>query len=167
MATNRHMVRGYVDDIVYRKLRLAVSRPDVTISKTVNDALDHWLSKERADNQIGALIRRLDRMSRNQDSMKHRQVVLLESQGLFVRHFLATIPQVAEEDKAAAKAEGARRYELFREMLRQILTESTRGFLGPLEDSVVGESEFFTFEELELLHKPAPARPAQQEAENE
>ena len=167
MATNKQMVRGYVGDHVYRKLRLAVSRPGVTFSKTINDALDHWLSKERTDNQMGALIRRLDRMTRNQDRIINQQVVMLESQGLFVRLFLTNIPQLPDEEKPAAKIEGARRYELYREMLKQLLSESSRGFLGPLEDIVTGESQFFTHEELELLHKPAPARPGNQEAENE
>jgi len=167
MATNKHMVRGYVNDLVYRKFRLAVSRPDITMSKTINDALDNWLSKERADNQLAALIRRLDGMTRNQDRIINQQVVLLESHGLFVRYFLSTIPQLPDEDKPAAKKEGARRYELYREMLKQLLSESSQGFLGPLEDVVTGESQFFTLEELELLHKPAPARPGSQEAENE
>ena len=167
MTTSKQMVRGYVQDTVHQKFLLAVSRPGVTKSKTLNDALDYWLSKERADNQIGALIRRLDRMSRDHDNMKHRQIVLLESLGLFVRHFLATIPPLPDDQKAIAKAEGARRYDLFREMLKQILTESSRGFLGTLEDIVVGESEFFTADELELLHKPAPARPIKEEATHE
>ncbi len=167
MTTNKNMVRGYVDDLVYRKLRLAVDRPGLTISKTVNDALDHWLSKERTDNQIAALIRRLDGMLRNQDRMADRQVVMLESHGLLVRHILTTIPPLPDEEKPAAKIDGARRYELYREMLRQLLAESSGGFLGPLEDLVTGESQFFTHEELELLHKPAPARPAKEETANE
>ena len=106
-------------------------------------------------------------MLKNQDRIADRQVVMLEAHGLLVRHILTTIPPLPEEEKPAAKIDGARRYELYREMLRQLLSENAQGFLGSLEDLVTGESQFFTHEELELLNKPAPARPAKEEAESE
>lgn len=156
MPSTRQRVRGYVDDRVHRLLMLAVAKPDVTISSVVNSALDHWLSKERVNDQLGAMIRRLDMLQREQETLAHRQIVALEAHGLFVRHFLSTFPALPDEELGHAKAEGARRYKLYRQALKLVLEESARGFLTNLEDVVSDESAFFTAEELERLRVPLP-----------
>jgi len=163
MPSTRQRVRGYVDDRVYRLLMLAVAKPDATISDTINSALDHWLSEERVNDQLGAMIRRLDMLQRKQETLSHRQIVGLEAHGLFVRHFLSTLPPLPEEERGPAKAEGARRYELYRQALKTVLNESARGFLTNLEDVVADESAFFTAEELERLRVPLPTRPTNAE----
>ena len=46
MATSKPRVRAYVDHDTYAKLQFATTRPHVSISDTVNNALKVYLSDE-------------------------------------------------------------------------------------------------------------------------
>lgn len=161
MATSKPRIRPYIDEDVYMRLQIATARPQTSESEIVNQALHHWFSEDREDRRDGALIRRLDRMTRKMETLEQKQVISGEAFALFMRYFLTVIPQVSEADRAAAKAEGAVRFETYLESLRAVLGDGASLLFSGIEDVFVDESAFFTEAELLKLHEPAPDRSKQ------
>jgi hypothetical protein len=146
---------------------LAAKYPKTNVSDIVNDALRFWLSDEREEKRFSAVVRRLDRMSRLGELHSQKLAVQNEALALFVRYFLTVIPQVSEEKREAAKAQGAIRFEGYLKALREVLSEGSSGLLVSLQDILVEESDFFTADELDRLHEPLPADVPTEEATQE
>lgn len=157
MTTSRPRIRPYLDHDIHARLVLAAKYPKTTVSNIVNDALRFWLSDEREEKRFSAVVRRLDRMSRMGELHSQKLTVQNEALALFVRYFLTVIPQVSEEKRSAAKAQGAVRFEGYLKALREVLSEGSSGLLVSLQDILVEESVFFTADELDRLHEPLPA----------
>jgi hypothetical protein len=168
MPSTKPRIFGYVSESTYFKLKLAAARPNNNVSDILDKAIAHWLSEDRREDQLNALLRRLDGILREQERTRLKLAIQSEAHALFVKYFLTVIPQVPEEKRKAAKAEGEKRFGLYTEALHDIVSDATRSLVGLPEDILVSEeSAFFTIEELDLLHKPAPARPQQRETGDE
>ena len=85
MTTSKPRVRAYIDHDTFAKLRFATSRPHVTISETVNNALKVYLSDEWKYEQDNAVLRRLDQMTRQHEVAKQESNVMAEAFGLRIR----------------------------------------------------------------------------------
>jgi len=104
---------AYVSDSVSQRLELAAKRPGTNKSAIVEAALDRFLNPERDTSGDAALVRRLDRMSRQLDRFDGDLSVMAETIALFVRYFLTITPPLPSGDQDAARALGRERFEMF------------------------------------------------------
>lgn len=102
-----------LSDSVLQRLELAARRPGTNKSAIVDAALDRFLNPERDTNGDAALVRRLDRMSRQLGRVDGDLSVLSETIALFVRYFLTITPPLPTGDHDAARALGRERFEMF------------------------------------------------------
>lgn len=104
---------AYVSDSVAQRLELAARRPGTNKSAIVDAALDRFLNPERDASGDAALIRRLDRMSRQLDRADRDLSIMAETIALFVRYYLTITPPLPSGDQDAARALGRERFEVF------------------------------------------------------
>ncbi|MGY3697653.1 hypothetical protein ACVIGA_007733 [Bradyrhizobium sp. USDA 3240] len=104
---------AYVSDSVAQRLELAAKRPGTNKSAIVDAALDRFLNPERDASGDAALIRRLDRMSRQLERADRDVSVLAETIALFIRYYLTITPPLPSQDQDAARALGRERFEMF------------------------------------------------------
>ncbi len=166
MASTNPRIHPYLKPEVFARLQAAKVKPGRSESDIVNQALAAFFSHEHDDKRDAALIRRLDRLSRQIEGLERKQIIAAEAFALFVRYFLTVIPQVAEADKKAAQSEGHARYETYLQSLQSILEDGDPILFNRIEDRLAERSAFFTAEELARLHEPAPTRPAKTEDAN-
>jgi predicted transcriptional regulator len=103
----------YLSDHVAERLTLAAKRPGTNRSAIVDAALDRFLNPERDTSGDGALVRRLDRISRQLDRLDRDSAVMAETLALFVRYYLTITPPLPSGDQNAARALGRERFEIF------------------------------------------------------
>ncbi|WP_426413439.1 CopG family transcriptional regulator [Bradyrhizobium ganzhouense] len=104
---------AYVSESVAQRLELAAKRPGANKSAIVDAALDRFLNPERDASGDAALIRRLDRMSRQLERADRDLGVLAETIALFIRYYLTITPPLPSQDQDAARALGRERFEMF------------------------------------------------------
>src|SRR5258707_5259733 len=100
----------YLSDHVAKRLTLAANRPGTNKSAIVDAALDRFLNPERDSSGDAALIRRLDRMSRQLERADRDVSVLAETMALFIRYYLTITPPLPSQDQDAARALGRERF---------------------------------------------------------
>lgn len=133
------------------KVELFARRPGVTKAAVVEAALMGFFSKEFDDQRDGALIRRLDRLTRQYDRLERNLSITTETLALFVRFFLTVTPPLPNTDQDAARALGKERFEYFISQLGRRLAGGKNMVRDVLEEISAEESDFFTQEELEAL----------------
>ena len=153
MPSNKPRVTFYVTDENYARVRALATRPGQNVSKILETALTAFFSPEREDSRDGAIIRRLDRITRQLEVNKRNMIILSETVALNARYFLMLMPEIDPDDMPAVQAMGARRYDKFMETLRKILGDGERVLHSALDDIVVGEDSFFTKEDLMRLQR--------------
>lgn len=104
---------AYVSESVAQRLELAARRPGTNKSAIVDAALDRFLNPERDTSGDAALIRRLDRMSRQLERTDRDLAVMAETIALFIRYYLTITPPLPSGDQDAARALGRERFEIF------------------------------------------------------
>ena len=156
MATSKPRVRAYVDHDTYAKLQFATTRPHVSISDTVNNALKVYLSDEYSMERDSAILRRLDRMTRENERFNQKLAIQSEALAGFMLYFMRVTPQPPEAEKAAAIARGDKQFDRLVENLKTRLESTSKSLFGTFEDVYADESAFFSEEELDLLHRPDP-----------
>jgi hypothetical protein len=104
---------AYVSDSVAQRLELAAKRPGSNKSAIVDAALNRFLNPERDASGDAALIRRLDRVSRQLERADRDLSVMAETIALFVRYYLTITPPLPTGDQDAARALGRERFEMF------------------------------------------------------
>ncbi len=166
MASSNPRIHPYLKPSVFAHLQAAKLKPGRTESDIVNQALAAFFSHEHDDKRDAALIRRLDRLSRQIEGLERKQIIAAEAFALFVRYFLTVIPQVSEADRKAAQAEGHARFETYLSSLQSILQDGEPILFNRVEDQLADGSKFFTEDELARLHEPRPERPAKTEDAN-
>jgi predicted DNA-binding protein len=103
----------YLSDHVAERLELAAHRPGTNKSAIVDAALDRFLNPERDKSGDAALVRRLDRMSRQSGRVQRDLLITAETLALFVRYFLTITPPLPSGEQDAARALGRGRFEMF------------------------------------------------------
>lgn len=103
----------YLSDQVAERLALAAARPGTNKSGIVDAALDRFLNPERDQGGDAALLRRLDRMSRQLGRVERDLSITAETMALFVRYYLTITPPLPQGDQNAARALGRERFEMF------------------------------------------------------
>jgi predicted transcriptional regulator len=100
-------------------VRLAdyASRKHVPQSLVVETALASLLSPDGANRLEAALARRLDRMSRQIETLDRHVTITNEALALFIRFWLTSTPPLPDTAQAAAQTKGRERYDGFLEAL--------------------------------------------------
>ncbi|MEL7546105.1 MAG: CopG family transcriptional regulator [Pseudomonadota bacterium] len=158
MPSTKPRIWTYIDPLNHARLVALAQRPGSNVSSVVNDALSAFFAQEHEVKRDAALIRRLDRMTRQMEVLKRNQIISAEAFALFMRYFLTVIPPVPEQEKPAAQAQGAARFEKYLTSLRAVLEDGETVLFAALEDVLADETAFFTKEELARLHEPAPEK---------
>lgn len=158
MPSSKPRLAIYFDEDNFTRLEVMAQRPNANRSDIVNKALAAFFMNEHEVKRDAALIRRLDRMTRQSEVLKRNQIVSTEAFALFVRYFLTVIPPVPDTDKKSAQAQGAVRFERYIESLQTVLADGDRVLFTAMEDILSDSSAFFTEDDLKRLHEPAPKR---------
>ena len=103
----------YLSDRVAERLALAAKRPGATKSAIIDAAVDRFLSPQRDTSGDAALVRRLDRMSRQLDRVDRDLSITAETLALYVRYYLTITPPLPPPDQDAARALGRDRFDMF------------------------------------------------------
>lgn len=141
----------YLSDPVDQRLAIAAKRPGASKSAITDAALGAFLSPERDDQRDAAIIRRLDRISRQIDRLERDQTIVSESLALFVRYYLTVTPPLPGADQDAARALGKERFEFFVTQLGRRLAGGKNMIRDVLEEIQPEESDFFTQAEIDAL----------------
>ena len=104
---------AYLSDHVAERLAMAAKRPGANKSAIVDKALDRFLNPERDQGSEAALLRRLDRMSKQLAQIDRHQLIVLESLALFIRYYLTITPPLPRSEQEPARALGHQRFEFF------------------------------------------------------
>lgn len=149
----------YVSPLNYSRVRALAERPDMSESSVVDKALSAFFTSAHDDERDAAIIRRLDRLTRQFDRLEQKDTVLGETLALFIRYFLMVTPQIPPSQLDAARAQSEQQFEQFLEQLGRDLQAGRRVLEKTVEDVVAERSDFFTFEDLDRLHQPEPECP--------
>jgi hypothetical protein len=109
-------------------------RKRVPQALVVETALASLLSPDGADRLEAALARRLDRMTRQIQTLERHVTITNEALALFVRFWLTSTPPLPDTAQAAAQTNGRARYDGFVEALGRRLARGRT-----LADEVVKE----------------------------
>ena len=141
----------HVADELFEKVDIAAKRPGVTKAAVVEAALMGFFSKEFDDQRDGALIRRLDRLTRQYDRLERNLSITTETLALFVRFFLTVTSPLPNTDQDAARALGKERFDYFTTQLARRLAGGKNMIRDVLEEISAEESDFFTETEIDAL----------------
>jgi hypothetical protein len=86
------------------------------------------VSPDASERQEAALVRRLDRITRQINRLERDVEISVETIALFIRYWLTAIPSLPEHTQAAARAKGGERYEGFMQALGRRLAKGP-GFI--------------------------------------
>ena len=148
-ASRKPRINTHVSHELHARLMVASKRPGLTQTEIVEAALAAFLSPERDDQRDAAIIRRLDRMTRQFGRMERDQLILAETMALFIRLFLTLTPPVPEADKDAARATGKERFDYFIDQLGRQLVSGRRVLEEALEEFTAEADDFFSLRDLE------------------
>jgi hypothetical protein len=115
----------YVSRIVAEQLDFACKDKTKNKSKLTETALAQLLNPKTEDQLDTAMPRRLDRLTRDVGVINRHQQIVIESLGLFIRHYLITSPTVPPSEQHAAQALGHQRFQRFIEQLGRRLASTT------------------------------------------
>jgi hypothetical protein len=95
-------------------------------------------------------------MTRENERFNQKLAIQSEALAGFMLYVMRVTPSLPEAEKLAAIARGDRLFEKLVESLKDRLRSTSQSLFGTFEDVYADETAFFTDEELDLLHKPAP-----------
>ena len=156
----------HVANELFDKVEIAAKRPGVTKAAVVEAALMGFFSKEFDDQRDGALIRRLDRMTRQYDRLERNLSITTETLALFIRFFLTVTPPLPNTDQHAARALGKERFEFFVAQLGRRLAGGKTMIRDVLEEVAPSESDFFTEAEIDALRAAKQSPSSNGDAKN-
>jgi hypothetical protein len=129
----------YVSRIVAEQLEFACKDRTKNKSKLTETALSQLLSPKTKDQQDAAIPRRLDRLTRDVSVINRHQQIVIESLGLFIRHYLITSLPLPPSEQQAAQALGHQRFQRFIEQLGRRLA-STTTFANEIIDQIASHN---------------------------
>ncbi len=146
-------IHPYISEAVYAKLAAAAKKPDLSESEIVDAALAAFFSYDVDDSRDAAIIRRLDRMTRQFGRIERDHMILTETLALFIRTYLSVTPPVPAQDKAAARAKGSERFDIFVDQLGRQLAAGRRAMQAAFDEIAPEAEEFFTSDDIAALKK--------------
>lgn len=156
MPSTKPRICIYLSEDMYARISGYSEKLGWTASKIVETALQSWFSHEAGDKRDAALVKRLDKLSRQMDVSECNQIVTSEALALLVRYFLTLMPPVPDTDREAVKATGAHRYESYMQALKTILGDGERILFTALDEVRVERQSFFTKDDILHLDESNP-----------
>ncbi|MEZ5688137.1 MAG: CopG family transcriptional regulator [Caenibius sp.] len=101
-------------------------RKRVSQASVVEAAIASFLSPDGSERMEAAFSRRLDRISRQMEKLDYHVEVGNETVALFVRFWLGVMPSLPDDNSAAAKSAGERRFQNFVDALAGRLERGQR-----------------------------------------
>ena len=129
----------YVSRIVAEQLDFACKDRTKNKSKLTETALAQLLNPKTEGQLDTAMPRRLDRLTRDVGVINRHQQIVIESLGLFIRHYLITSPTLPPSEQQAAQAIGHQRFQRFVEQLGRRLA-STTTFANEITDQLANQT---------------------------
>lgn len=151
-------INVHISDLNVAKLQALALRRGRTQTDLVDAALTEYFTDSSRDERDAAIVRRLDRLTRQFNRLEQKDTVLGETLALFIRYFLMVTPSLPTSQIDAARAEGEKQFNLFIEQLGRDLQSGKRVLQRAVDEAIAEENQFFTEEELDRLHNPAPER---------
>jgi hypothetical protein len=113
----KHRLSVYLDPGLLAQLDELAKRKNQPKSLVAEAAITSFLSPDESDRREAALMRRLDRLSRQGERLQRDLTIAVEALALFVHYWLTLIPTLPESAQAAAQAKGRERFASFIETL--------------------------------------------------
>ena len=125
--------------------------PGVTKTSLVDAAIKHLLAPKDDKSETAALVRRLDRMTRQMERLADDGAAQTETLALYVLYYLCITPPLPEHSRAGAEALGRQRFE---------------HFIGQVGDRLMGKERYVDslLAHMGLEETPEPQRSARLEA---
>lgn len=118
---SRTRLNIFIEPAHAKRLDQVSAHKGVSKSAVIAAALASFLSPDGDDQREAALVKRLDRLSRQFDRLERDQGVLIETVALYLRHYLTVALPVPEHQQEAMRAQGRARYAQFIEQLARHL----------------------------------------------
>ena len=110
------------------------------MSLVAETAIMSLLTPDEADRREAAVVRRLDRLTRQVERLERDLAISVEAMALFIRYWLMITPSVPNDFQAVAQAKGRERFASFLQMLGQRLATGQRVFQEVSGDITFDES---------------------------
>jgi len=136
-STPRQLIRTYVPAALHNKLQQYAAKKGVSKSAVNHAALARYLDDTNHDQ---AILRKLDRIERNQERGQRDGDFLVEAFAVFVQIWLAHTPRLADADKPSAEQSALQRFREYAEHVAEKVTEGG-SFLADLVRENVAESD--------------------------
>jgi AcrR family transcriptional regulator len=103
-------------------------RKNQSMSLVAETAIGSFLTPDEDDRREAAIVRRLDRLTRQVERLERDLAVSVEAIALFIRYWLTITPSIPNDFQAVAQAKGRERFASFLQMLGQRLATGQRIF---------------------------------------
>lgn len=132
----RDRMNVYFPPELLRQISDLANRKKLSRSSIVEAAVASFLSPDGADRQEAAFTRRLDRLSRQMQTLERDVGLTAETLALFIRFWLTITPPLPNDAQAAAQAKGRERFEGFVEALGRRLQKG-QSFLREIPEDII------------------------------
>lgn len=121
-----------------QQIKYVAQERGVTDGSIVEAALREFLGKTE---QEEILLKKMDRLSRQLESMRREQKAVLEVMSSFIRVYLTHEREIPDHEKTAAELKGARRFSRFMDLVAAEL-EKNKPFFDELEQKQFKKEDF-------------------------
>ncbi len=121
-----------------QQIKYVAQERGVTDGSIIEAALREFLGKTE---QEEILLKKMDRLSRQLESMRHEQKAMLEVLSSFIRVYLTHEREIPEQEKNMAELKGARRFSRFMDLVAAEL-EKNKPFFDELEQKQFKKEDF-------------------------
>jgi Lon protease-like protein len=118
----------YLEPALMAQLTTLADRRKQSMSLVAEAAIASFLTPDEDDRREAAVVRRLDRLTRQVERLERDLAVSVEAMALFIRYWLMITPSVPNDFQAVAQAKGRERFASFLQMLGQRLASGRRVF---------------------------------------
>jgi hypothetical protein len=118
----------YLEPALMAQLADLAERKKQSMSLVAETAIGSFLTPDEDDRREAAIVRRLDRLTRQVERLERDLAVSIEAMALFIRYWLMITPSVPNDFQAIAQAKGRERFTSFLQMLGQRLANGQRAF---------------------------------------
>jgi hypothetical protein len=124
----KHRLSVYLDPALMTQLADLAARKKKSMSLVAETAIMSLLTPDEADRREAALVRRLDRLTRQVERLERDLAISVEAMVLFIRYWLTITPSVPNDFQAFAQTKSPDRFASFLQMLGQRLATGQRVF---------------------------------------
>jgi hypothetical protein len=122
-AVKKARLSVYLDPEMMTQLTELADRKQQPKSLIAEAAITSFLTPDESDRREAAMVRRLDRLSRQGERVERDLWIAAETLALFIRFWLTVTPPLPESAQAAAQAKGRERFDAFLQTLGRRLAK--------------------------------------------